>query len=456
MNRNLIGTLCLSLVAAPLLSAQTVAVHQFQLEGAHRAGGQVIVPTASIERPEDQGIRSHTHFLLFVPSPPTQEDIARAAEKSKPNQYPDSPDYYNGETPASLACVYGLVAWTPGCLPYNLTTVSTLGSKAIALVDAYHYPTAMNDLTKYSAEFGLPAPTSSTFQVVFASGTQPDPDPNCATSNGNGWNCWEAEEAIDIEMAHAMAPNATIYLVEAASNKNSDLYPAVKAAVSLLTKNSGGGEISMSWGASEYSKETTHDSVFTGANVVLFASTGDHNGTQYPSTSPNVVAVGGTTLSRSPATLDIEDEISWLDGGGGESFYEKAPSYQSSLGYPNRVVPDISAIADPRTPIWVYDSFDTPTGANAYLQLPSGALDDWMLFGGTSVASPLWAGVVNAAGHFAASTAAEEKVLYSNGYDSPSVHDIVYGSCGYYQGWYAGFGWDPCTGLGSPYGTNGK
>jgi kumamolisin len=454
MNRNLIGTICFSLAALPLLQAQN-AVHPFQMEGAHRAGGRVMIPTASLERPQDIGVRSHTHYLLFVPSAPTEEDLARAAEKSKPEGYPDSPAFFNGETPASLACLYGLASWSEGCNPISASAVSTHGAKAIAIVDAYHYPTAMNDLTKYSQEFGLPVPTASTFKVVFASGTQPPPDPNCATSNGEGWNCWESEEALDIEIAHAMAPKAKLFLVEAASNQNSALYPAVTMAAKLVSEN-GGGEVSMSWGGGEYSKEASNDSIFTGANVVFFASTGDHEGTEYPSVSPNVVAVGGTTLSRSPDNLDIEDEVAWEDGGGGQSFYEKAPSYQSSLGSSARAVPDVSAMANPNTPMWVYDSFDTPTGSAAYLQGPNGGINDWMLFGGTSVASPLWAGVVNAAGHFAANTVAEEKVLYGNGDDSPVLHDIVLGTCGYYQGWFAGIGWDPCTGLGSPYGLTGK
>src|SRR5262249_34252213 len=128
---------------------------------------------------------------------------------------------YFYETPASLACVYQLPAQSPefpGCNPNdaNLATANpTGGSRAIAMVDAYHYPTAMQDLQVFSAQFGLPAPTSGqggNFQVVYANGRQPRVNSN-----------WNLEAALDIQWAHAMAPNAKIYLVEAASNGYTDL-----------------------------------------------------------------------------------------------------------------------------------------------------------------------------------------------------------------------------------------
>jgi hypothetical protein len=88
------------------------------------------------------------------------------------------------ETPASLACIYGLVAVTPGCDPNTVTTVSNRGSKVIAIVDAFDNPSALADLTLYSAQFGLPAPTAANFQVVYATGVQP--------ANDTGWALEEA------------------------------------------------------------------------------------------------------------------------------------------------------------------------------------------------------------------------------------------------------------------------
>jgi kumamolisin len=118
------------------------------------------------------------------------------------------------------------------------------GARAIAIVDAYHYPTAMHDLQVFSAQFGLPAPTSTNFQVIYASGRQPQVNAQ-----------WNVEAALDIEWAHAMAPNAKIYLVEAASSTYADLLNAVLVANSLLQSTSG-GEVSMSWEGNEFSSET--------------------------------------------------------------------------------------------------------------------------------------------------------------------------------------------------------
>ena len=124
-------------------------------------------------------------------------------------------------------------------------------------------PSALADLQLFSKQFGLPVPTPSNFQVVFASGVQPARDLG-----------WELEEALDIEYAHAMAPNATLYLVEAASDSLSSLLAAVDKASQLVAK-AGGGQVSMSWGSAEFSGQTSFDSHFLTQNVVYFASSGD-------------------------------------------------------------------------------------------------------------------------------------------------------------------------------------
>jgi len=408
----------------------------------HRVGsGRIVTPQSSIQRPEDTGRYARTHFKIYVP--PGKADVEGFADSEVSSSGTPIAGYY-AETPASLACLYNQVTVTSGCNPASLANSkhATGGSKAIAIVDAYHYPTALADLTKYSSQFGLPAPTSSTFTVA-NTGSTPPTDPNCAIYGG--WNCWSAEAALDIDMAHAMAPAAHIYLVEAQSNSFTDLFAAETKAIALV-KAAGGGEVSNSWGGSEFSSETSWDSTFVGATVVIFASTGDQEGTEYPSVSPNVVAVGGTTISRNPATLNAEREISWEDGGGGLSPYEPRPSYQNSISSrigSHRGVPDVAAVANPRTGVWIYDSFDTSS-------------PHWNIFGGTSVASPLWAAIVNHAGHFSASSAAELTTVYANASTAADYRDITYGSCGYYEGWFAVSGWDPCTGSGAPLGTAGK
>jgi subtilase family serine protease len=172
-------------------------------------------------------------------------------------------------------------------LPSSLTTG---GSRTIAIVDAYDYPTAENDLNVFSSQFGLPACTTANgfFKKVFASGSQPKS--HCE---------WGQEAALDIEWAHAMAQKAKIVLVEAASSSFTDLFTAVDVATAQVTTGGGEGEVSMSWSGGEFSTESSNDSHFQNTSVVYFASSGDTGGVNgYPSVSPYVVSGGGTTIHR--------------------------------------------------------------------------------------------------------------------------------------------------------------
>jgi subtilase family serine protease len=101
------------------------------------------------------------------------------------------------------------------------------------LVDAFHYPTALTDLQTFSAQFGVKAPNLT---VVFASGVKPAQDPTGG---------WELEAALDLQWAHAMAPDARLFLVEARSNSFSDLLTAERVAGNLVA-SAGGGEVSNS------------------------------------------------------------------------------------------------------------------------------------------------------------------------------------------------------------------
>jgi len=238
--------------------------------GSRSPHGRVMAPASSIAHAGEKGLRAHTHLQVFVP----EQAVAPFA----------GPPFagLGFETPASLACVYSLVPRTSSCNPNVVTTNPTGGFGAIAVVDAFHYPTALTDLRTFSAQFGLKAPNLT---VVFASGTKPAQDP----SGG-----WELEAALDLEWAHAMAPDAKLFLVEARSNSFSDLLAAERVAGNLVA-SAGGGEVSNSWGGDEFATETSFDSTFTAPGVVYFASSGDQPGVQYPAASPNVVAAGGTT-----------------------------------------------------------------------------------------------------------------------------------------------------------------
>jgi subtilase family serine protease len=382
-----------------------------------RGGGSIVIPASSLVRAETDGLQAHTNVRFFAPA---QSRAAGSPAGKAP--FPG----LNFETPASLACVYGLATPSAGCNPNTAGAVAAGGSRAIAIVDAYHYPTALADLKYYSQQFGLPAPTSSSFQVVFASGVQPARDFG-----------WELEMALDIQMAHAMAPNAKIYLVEAASNSITHLLAAVDKAAQLVAA-AGGGQVSMSWGSSEFASETAYDFHFARPGVTFFAATGDEPGVQWPSASANVVAVGGTSLSRQLGTMSFLHHASWADGGGGTSAYVMRPSYQSSIAGlvgAYRGVPDISAVADPSTGVWVYDSGN----------------GGWLTVGGTSAAAPLVAGIVNSSGHFYASSAAQLGILYQNNANSAGNYAKgATGYCGPQAAFSVSSGWNACMGVGSP------
>src|SRR5271157_1323621 len=384
-------------------------------------GGQVTIPASSTELTRDIGLRAHTNIKIFTPTGGLPQEGAAAVS---------GPPFagYLFETPASLACIYNLVPPSAGCNPNAVTAVSNGGSTSIAIVDAYDDPGAAKDLAKFSKQFGLPP---ANFQVVFADGTRPYNDPG-----------WEIEESLDVQWAHAMAPNAKLYLVEAASNSFYDLFTAETVAASIVA-NDGGGVISNSWGGSEFNGETAFDSFFTYPGVVYFASTGDGPGVIYPSASPYVVAVGGTTLSRNASTGAYIFESAWNSTGGGLSQYEAVPSYQKGVANvvgTQRGVPDVSAAADPNSGLWVRDSGN----------------GGWYIVGGTSASSPIWAGIVSAAGTNLGSTAAELKTIYMNRGNKLDFNDIKSGVCGPWNGNLTQPGYDLCTGVGSPLGYGAK
>lgn len=417
------------LLSAVLTAAgATLPAGSGQAEG---LGGQVRIPDTSIEQPEHIGRQAHTNIKLFVPTG-GMANLQPPARGAAPQTAPGTGNY---ETPQSLACVYRLVAIAPsqtGCNPGDGTLPTAAGgARAIAIVDAYHYPTAMSDLQTFSAQFGLPAPTSANFTVVFASGTQPPTDTG-----------WGLEAALDIEWAHAMAPNAKIFLVEAASSGYSDLLKAVSKASSLVAAN-GGGEVSMSWGGSEFASQRLYDSYFVKSGVVYFAAAGDNPGVIWPAASPNVASAGGTSISRD-ASGNFQMELAWSSTGGGPSRFENRPSYQNGISAivgSKRGTPDVAAVADPNTGVWVYNT---------------GYCNGWCIVGGTSVATPVWAGIANAAGAFATSSGSELTTIYGNLGNAADFTDIVSGTCGPNLGYISGAGWDFCTGIGSALGLSAK
>jgi subtilase family serine protease len=374
--------------------------------------GQVIVPESSKIRMENLlGLSAHTNHLIYQPINP---------DSSTPL----------GERPASLGCIYGLVPNPlPGCPKMTSTSNPKGGSGLIVIVDAFHYPTAAADLATFSTTFGLPAPK---FHVLFANG---QPVQDC------GWN---EEAALDIEWAHAMAPNATIVLMEAKTNGTNDLFRAVDKANQLIAAHGGKGEVSMSWGyGSDFNGETSLDAHFMQPGVVYFASSGDAGGiAQYPSTSPFVVSVGGTTVHRD-SQGNFTNETAWSGSGGGTSTIEPRPAFQD-------VIQNIVG-TQRGTPDYSYDG-DPFSGVSVYITAPGCNLQ-WAIFGGTSVGTPALAGVVNSTHQFKGSSQEENTLIYSNLGNAADFTDITSGSCGSKT---SVAGWDFCTGVGTNKGRAGK
>jgi kumamolisin len=375
-----------------------------------QSGDRILIPESSIQRPGDLGVRAHTDISIVIPGKLEIGD----------NGAPIA------ENPLSLACIYHLVKQTKGC-PKTSKIVPNGGTKAIALVDAFDNPDAASDIKTFAAAYGYGTPDFTVVKVG-----------NPVANQG-----WALEESLDIEYAFGMAPNAKIYLVEANSNNNSDLYAAEDKAAELV-QAAGGGEISNSWQGGEYSGEKADDSHFKGKGVVYFASAGDAGGrVGYPSTSPFVISVGGTTILRNNQGL-FTSESAWSDAGGGPSSIEPRPSYQkviSKIVGNHRGTPDISSEASNVSYVAIYSQY---------------GCQGWCGVGGTSVSSPTMAGIINAAGQFKASTKAELTEAYADYANATKYKadftDIVTGSNGY----ACKKGWEFCTGIGSPKTFKGK
>jgi hypothetical protein len=298
--------------------------------------------------------------------------------------------------------------------------------QTIAIVDAFDDPVIASDLHVFDQQFGFADPPS--FTKIYASGVAP------RTDSG-----WAVEIALDVQWAHAIAPGANIVLVEARSDSLSDLLTAVDVARNLPSVS----VISMSWGGSEFAGETSYDNVFTTPaghqGITFVAAAGDQGaGAIWPAASPNVVSVGGTSLTASNG--NYLSESAWSGSGGGQSLYESEPAFQAAVQSSGvRTVPDVAYDADPSTGFAVYDSLP------ASRRSPGG----WLVVGGTSAGAPQWAALTAivdqgraAVGN--ASLANLQSLLYQ--VPASDFHDIYTGS----NGLSATAGYDLVTGRGSP------
>lgn len=386
-------------------------------------------------------------YLASITAMPLAEINARMLAGPEASPLGTSNPPSNALTPAKIRHAYGMDQ-----IYFGNGTIQGDGSgQTIAIITAYHTPTIAADLALFSSTFGLPQPAS--FVQLAQDGTT-NYGPVDPVAPGPGVNNWALETALDVQWAHAMAPNANIVLVEAkdasfANLIHSFISPSTKSALETALTLPNVTVVSMSFGAAEFNGETSYDTFMTTPAghlpVTFVAATGDTGSPgMYPAYSPNVLAVGGTTLTLD-VNSNIQSETGWSGSGGGISQYENKPSFQSSVtqSATKRTTPDVAFDGNPGagSGVAVVDSYNN--GATP-----------WVRVGGTSFGAPAWAGLVavaNQGRRLAGLSSLDSATLLSKIYSMPASYfnDITSGSNG---GFTAAAGYDLVTGRGTPNG----
>jgi subtilase family serine protease len=293
----------------------------------------------------------------------------------------------------------------------------------IAIIDAFGDSSLSSDLASFDSLTGVPA---AVLRVYY-----PDGLPRTTDAG------WELETALDVEWAHAMAPNATIDLVVAVDANVNSVYDAIAYVANRLTSET---VLSMSFGLAElgypstgpYTVLATHQLfvTMTSHGTTPFASSGDSGSSsccnvQYPASDPLVVGVGGTTLTLK-SDGSYYGETAWSGSTAGSSAVFSKPFWQQGLGDPMRDSVDVSYDGDPASGVLVFH------GGHQYQ------------VGGTSAGAPQWAALVALA---AQANGVSYGSMNPKLYVLSSLHDVTAGSNGFFS---AGVGWDYPTGMGTP------
>ena len=304
-------------------------------------------------------------------------------------------------TPAQICTAYGI---NKIILPTNPVT--------IAVVIAFHYPNLIDDCNVYASKYlsWFKSPTLTPLPITQYI------MPGGGASN-DGWAC---EECLDVQMILSINPNAKILVVEAVSNSYADLFNAVTYA-----NNQKVDIISMSWGSNEFNGQSAYDNYFNNTSICYCVSSGDNVNPSYPSTSPNVLSVGGSTLILNNNN-SRNNESTWyysnpLEGGGhGKSSYSPLPKYQKNvygISGNTRVTPDISAIANPYYGFIVYYN------------------GSFLTIGGTSVACPFMAGFLSiVASNRKKNNKSNLTTVYKNNASNNSLQQMLYNIIYNYKG----------------------
>jgi kumamolisin len=356
-----------------------------------------------------------------------------------------------GAAPAAPAAAGGPLTAPQVASFYQFPAGTDGTGQTVAIIELGGGYTA-SDLSTYFSGLGLPVPS------VTAVGVD-------GGSNSPG-QAADGEVELDIEVVGGVAPGA-VQVVYFGTNTDQGFIDAISQAVHATPSPIA---VSISWGQSEdqwsAQSRTAMDQAFAdaaalGATVTVAA--GDNGSSDdpseqtqvhcdFPASSPNALACGGTKLMGNTSSFAITSEVVWNElasnegaGGGGISDVFPLPSYQANAGVPTsavgggtgRGVPDVAGNADPVT---------------GYLVVVDGQQEP---IGGTSAVAPLWAGLI---ARLAQATGKRlgllQPMLYAGaapGAAAPGFNDIVTGNNGAYK---AGPGWDACTGLGSPNGAS--
>jgi subtilase family serine protease len=324
-----------------------------------------------------------------------------------------------GLTPDQIRAAYGLPPLNGLNGPGPLKGITGAG-QTIVIVDSFGSPNIAHDLAKFDHAFGVPQPPS--FKVIQPAGKVPP----FHASNGNRVG-WAQETTLDVEWAHVMAPGASILLVETPTSENEGTtgFPQIVTAEKYVLSHKLGQVISQSFAATEQTfpsqaslrKLRTPYQLAARDHVTVLAATGDEGATSFrynmtdlyttravswPATDPLVTAVGGTQLALRASGARRSADVAWSGSGGGRSIVFNRPSYQYSvrkLTGGRRGVPDISMDASCASAVSVYST-----------------IDGWVPLCGTSVATPLFAGIV---------ALADQVAGHSLGLINPAIYQIA-------------------------------
>ncbi len=366
-------------------------------------------------------------------------------------------DIVSGLAPQDLSTLYNFPA--PGMQ-------GGAGSgQTVAVVEAGDYAQAESDLSVYRTHFGLPqcqswngclrkvgaGYTGTTSATGSSTSISAHATTTAAQLTALGW---DAETDTDTEIVSAVCPQCRIIIAEAASNSLADLSAAVTAAV-----NAGATIVNTSFGAPESAADAQFSPAYSNSrHVKVVSASGDWGfGVYYPASDPNVVAVGGTTISVVGTTVT---EAAWGGSGSGCSTVFAGPAWQHPPAVAGacqmRNVADVSADADPLTGVAVYDSeLASPQVGQLFgffnVMIP--AQGGWAIFGGTSVAAPIVASMYALSGDTSRNVGAQ--TLYSD--PTSAFLQVTSGSNGTCSPLYlctALPGYNGPTGLGVPDGLS--